>query len=758
MVSFCLLAINTLCFARQTWNPDAFLQELAQADNQSVWFRKQRGDNGWLSLSKSGISDLSVLRDLPITYLDLDGCANVTDLTPLRGMALTGLSLEGCIGVTDLTPLVSMELTSLNIRGTSVTDVTALSGMKLERIIFSPERVTHGVEGLRTMGTLERFNSDILGWPESFWKMYDGEAATALREKGVPYHRAYVDTNQLWDLSFYETGIRDLSALKGMPVESLDLTGTPVDDLSALKGMPLEWIIAQGCSNIVDITPLAGAPLKSIHLDGTGVKDISPLRGMPLRTVMLERTKVTDLSPLMGMELFQLGISPRRVTNAIDVVAAMPTNGTVFIDHEFWSWWMSPSNFCDKVMHGDFIRPTIKPPDIPPREESVTADAVQERSIYTNVCASSSNGRYVLLQSKSLKTGKYSGCEIRYELVDRVANTKLWAQEVIHADGVFVENDGWVWLVSGDEHVSGFAPDGREYGQARIAWHSVFPPEHISISTRGSSWARSYSHSFFFNFDDRLYCCIAPWWQQYILIDLHAGKHVPATGVILNPIESELRTFAYNTLREAIGKREVFEQSKYGCDELDPVSSAVVIAGNRRISEAIPFLRQLEDVEFVDTEGIELRGRQYDFAVGDINPFVSQKMKFRALVQLALRRLGDAPACHPVYRFERKDESGNANWFDPPPLPELRAHRVHLVQPGMRVADVLNAVGTPDFMDDYPRPHWDYDIDAKEPYTLRIFWPSGPGEQAGKLVVTDTEKIKPPIWLESDQREMSIIR
>jgi len=304
MVGLCLLAINTQCLARQTWNPDAFLHQLAQADNPSAWFRKQRGDGDWLNLSKSGISDLSVLKDLPIAYLELDGCTNVTDLTPLRGMDLTGLSMEGCIGVTDLTPLVGMELTSLNIRGTSVTDITALSGMKLERIIFSPERVTHGVEVLRTMGTLERFNADILGWPESFWKMYDGPAETALREKGVPYRRAYVATNQLWSLSFYETGIRDLSALKGMPVASLDLTGTPVDDLSGLAGMPLESIIAQGCSNIVDITPLAGAPLREVRLDGTGVKDISPLRGMPLQTVMLERTEVTDLSPLMGMNIF----------------------------------------------------------------------------------------------------------------------------------------------------------------------------------------------------------------------------------------------------------------------------------------------------------------------------------------------------------------------------------------------------------------------------------------------------------------------
>jgi hypothetical protein len=40
---------------------------------------------------------------------------------------------------------------------------------------------------------------------------------------------------------------------------------------------------------------------------------------------------------------------------------------------------------------------------------------------------------------------------------------------------------------------------------------------------------------------------------------------------------------------------------------------------------------------------------------------------------------------------------------------------------------------------------------------LRIFWPSGPGEQAGKLVVTDTEKIKPPVWQHSIRRERFII-
>lgn len=727
-----------------------------------------------IRLDKSAIEFHVVRVEDGGVYVDLAD-TSVADLSPLSGLPITGLNLADCRNVTNLTPLARMPLTFLNITGTAVTDLAPLREMPLLNFFFSPETATNNVATVRQSKTCININQ---GSPESFWREYDSPAVSRLRQLGLAYESVDVDTNGLWHLSFWKEDIRDLSPLQGLPLvslslsdtdvedisplrgmalEDLDLTNTRVRDLRPLEGMPLRSLFLQNCSNVVSIASLAGAPLRMLHLTGTRVKDISVLRGMPLGNLMLGRTDVTDVSPLKGMPLGMLGISPRRVTNALEIVAAMPTNAMVSIDHDFWGWYMSPSDFCDKVRHGDFTRPTIKPPNALAPVVISTADVARIRATHTNACAVSLNGRYGILRSESQQTSEYAESHTRYALADYAVNTNLWEREVHHAGDVLVEDDGWTWIVYTDEHIAGIGPDGREYGQARISWRSVFPERHIIQTSHGSYWARRYSHSFFFTFNDRLYYCIAPWWQQYILVDLYAGEHVPATGAILEPIERELNDFACRTLRDAIDRRDVIEASKYISAELNPVRAAVVIAGNRRIREAIPFLRQLEEFEFVDTEGIHLRGMQYDFADGDIDPFTSQEMKFRALVQLVLRRLGVAPACLPVFRFKREGASGADHWYEPPRLTAPRATRVHLVRPGIGVLDVLKTVGTPDFIGDYPRPHWDYDIDDEEPYTFRVFWPSGPEDQAGKLVVTGTERITPAVWQNSDSREMSIV-
>lgn len=751
--AICILtAISVVCCARAE-SPDKVVG--VRLNEAGIAFRELNVADGgaYVDLSNTSVSDLRALAGLPISRLNLTNCRNVTNLTPLA----------------------QIPLKFLNITGTAVTDLGPLQGMPLRDFGFSPATATNNVAAVRKSVTCININQED---PELFWRKYDSPPASRLRQAGVAYHSVYVRTNGLWYLSLWQQGVHDLSPLKGlplagltlsetsvedlsplrgMPLNDLDLSNTRIRDLSPLKGMPLQSLRLQNCSNVASIAALARVPLRDLNLAGTSVNDISVLRGMPLESLWLERTEVTDISALKGMPLAQLGIAPRRVTNALAIVAAMPKYGIVWIDHEFWGREMTPSNFCDKVNHGDFTRPTIKPLNALAPIGSRTTDVALKRAMPTNACANSANGRYVLLRSESRKTSEYAGCYTRYALVDFAAKTNLWEREVWHNGQTLVEEDGWTWIVSADDHIAGIAPNGREYGQARISWMSVFPERHIRNTSNGCYWAWLYSHSFFFRYNDRPYYCIAPWWQQYILVDLYAGKHVPATGGILESVERELKEFACRVLRDAIAKRRVFAASKYDSDELNPVLTAVIFAGNRQIHEAIPFLKQLEEVEFVDNEGFHVQGMNYKFAAGDINPFTSQTMKFRALVQLALRRLGVVPACLPVFRFAREGGSGAEYWYTPPRLSAPRSTRVELIRPGMSVTDVLKMIGSPDFIEDYPRLYWDYDIDAVEPYTFRVFWPLAPEEQEGKLVVTDTTLIKPPVWQISDMREMSIV-
>jgi len=71
------------------------------------------------------------------------------------------------------------------------------------------------------------------------------------------------------------TGVTDLSPLRKMHVQILDLRGEQITDLSSLMGMSLT----------------------QLYLENTVVEDLSPLKGMPLVRLYLSNTKVKDISP-----------------------------------------------------------------------------------------------------------------------------------------------------------------------------------------------------------------------------------------------------------------------------------------------------------------------------------------------------------------------------------------------------------------------------------------------------------------------------
>jgi len=107
----------------------------------------------------------------------------------------------------------------------------------------------------------------------------------------------------LTELSLYHTRVADLSPLKGMPLEEFFLASDRVSDLTPLKGMALKELQLNECREIRNLEPLRGMPLERLELGNTQVSDLSPLRGMRLHTLSLAGTKVRDLSPLEGMPL-----------------------------------------------------------------------------------------------------------------------------------------------------------------------------------------------------------------------------------------------------------------------------------------------------------------------------------------------------------------------------------------------------------------------------------------------------------------------
>ena len=206
-----------------------------------------------LGLKQSPIRDLTPLRGLPLTSLDLTGCTNISDLKPLQGLPLRDLRLENC-SVSDLSPITGMPLISLWLNGTRVTEISALRGMHLQQLVLGNTKV-----------------NDI----------------SALQ--GMP----------LGDLNLGWTRVKDISALHGMAIGWLNLSGTPVSDLTPLQGTPLGCLLLDQCPNLQDLTPLAECKALDTLTIPEHVKNIEFLRRLPAIK------KLGYTVPRLGSDLIQ---------------------------------------------------------------------------------------------------------------------------------------------------------------------------------------------------------------------------------------------------------------------------------------------------------------------------------------------------------------------------------------------------------------------------------------------------------------------
>ncbi len=151
-----------------------------------------------LHLQDTPVTDLTPIHGMPLRQLNLKGVA-ISDVTPFAEMplsilwlletdvsdisALSGLTLESLdlqdTAVSDLTALAHMtSLRRLNIAGTPIRDIRPVTGLRLERLFLSPERITHGMNELRQNSTLETVGTshETNFSADSFWERFDGGA------------------------------------------------------------------------------------------------------------------------------------------------------------------------------------------------------------------------------------------------------------------------------------------------------------------------------------------------------------------------------------------------------------------------------------------------------------------------------------------------------------------------------------------------------------------------------------------------------
>ncbi|MBT5018248.1 hypothetical protein OAF98_05115 [Planctomicrobium sp.] len=130
-----------------------------------------------LNLCDTPLENLDTVKTMQLGTLWMRNTA-VKELAPLANHGLVSLDVQGS-AVDNLKALSKMTtLKRLNIADTEVTDLSPLKGLQLERIIFSPSKITEGIDAIREMQSLQGIDLSFDGVaqpmsPAIFWDRYD---------------------------------------------------------------------------------------------------------------------------------------------------------------------------------------------------------------------------------------------------------------------------------------------------------------------------------------------------------------------------------------------------------------------------------------------------------------------------------------------------------------------------------------------------------------------------------------------------------
>lgn len=154
--------------------------------------------------------------------------------------------------------------------------------------------------------------------------------------KGMPLKRLILENTPVPDLSALQgmelevlhlqnTKVTDLSVLAGMPLKELNLLAVPIDNLQHIAALPLETLWIPD-TEVTDISPLRGKPMVSLDIKGTAVTSLEPLSGMQtLKRLNIAQSGVTDVTPLKGLNLERITLTPETITTGMEVLREMPS-------------------------------------------------------------------------------------------------------------------------------------------------------------------------------------------------------------------------------------------------------------------------------------------------------------------------------------------------------------------------------------------------------------------------------------------------
>lgn len=269
--------------------------------------------------------------------------------------------------------------------------------------------------------------------------------------------------------------------------------------------------------------------------------------------------------------------------------------------------------------------------------------------------------------------------------------------------------------------------------------------KYVREGTAGPLWEEN-AVSYFISLSGKTHFCMRTWWDRRVLIDLEAAKQVP-DGTFGKELAAREKQQVLDLLKS--GLTLMAKRENRTCDEFDAVHGGADLAGRMQLKEAVPFLKQLESVDYIGSGvggGFEWgRLRQEE-----INPASYCRYTTRIVVQRSLRRLHETPAGYPATLFHY--ESGKE--VEPAKLAGPRHEGVSRLEIGKKPIDVLNVLGAPDYVEwgkGLPGHNiWRYDMDAAAAYSLLVHW----DEKTPRVAAL--EKVEPAFWAGNELIDPSV--
>jgi hypothetical protein len=146
---------------------------------------------------------------------------------------------------------------------------------------------------------------------------------------------------------------KDCKGLKVLDLNHANLTDAGLahfKDCKALTSLSLYGtnVSDAGLAHFRDCKRLADLNLGETQVGDAG---LAHFKGMPLRVLRIHRTSVTDLRPLQGMPLEDIRLTPKNITQGLDILRDMKSLKTIGIEYN-QAW--PAAEFWDRYNKGEF--------------------------------------------------------------------------------------------------------------------------------------------------------------------------------------------------------------------------------------------------------------------------------------------------------------------------------------------------------------------------------------------------------------------